>query len=202
MKDNEFEELNQLQIFLLVLVKSGVASPYDLLKKAGLGAGLTSPVLKRLEQAGALSSSSGPRRRQRYTLTEKGAVWLDAIMKPNQENWMHGRVNSFDSLPRGIILSWLYGGTNEVHQCISRAADDLEFKSKAKRLEAEGLHDVLVRQQAEIVKHNSGLAKNSLIATVYQWLTAESNAKQLHREAEVAKELHELVAPLLSAQAP
>jgi DNA-binding MarR family transcriptional regulator len=200
MKAIEFEDLSQLQVFLLVLVDAGVASPYDLLKKVGLGAGLTSPALKRLEESGVLTSTDGPRNRKKYVLTKKGTEWLDQIMKPGQEIWTYGRVNSFDALPRGIILSWLhYGDPREVHQCIARAVDDLEFMSKAKKQEAQSIYDVLRRQQAEMIREKSGSAKGQLVATTYRWLKAEAEAKLLRREAETAKDLHDLVAVLPEA---
>src|ERR1039458_10866044 len=50
------EKLNPLQILLMVFVKFGLATPYDLMSLAGMSVGLTSPTLKRLEESGALRS--------------------------------------------------------------------------------------------------------------------------------------------------
>jgi DNA-binding PadR family transcriptional regulator len=177
-----------------------LTSPYDLLKKAGLGAGLTSPALKRLEKGGLLASTPGPRNRQRYAITEKGTTWLDKTMTSGDASyWQFSRTDSYESLPRGIILAWLYSGTAEVHQGIARAADDLAFMGRVRKSEADGLRDAIVRQQAEILKQNSSAAKGQLVATTYKWLKAEADALQYRLQAEAVKEMQDLVAALPSA---
>lgn len=124
MERHESEELSALQIFLLVFVEFGLATPYDLLSKAGLGPGLTSPVLKRLREAGLLTSTPGPRNRLRYALTEKGTDLLRESLKPGESNyWQLGQMDVFESLPRGIILAWLHSGADQAHQGAARAAE-------------------------------------------------------------------------------
>lgn len=83
--DTQAEELNPLQIFLLAMVKAGLKSPYDLLMKAGLGAGLTSPALKRLEAAGLLHGTPGPRNRTRYAITRDGVEVLRRSLERGSE---------------------------------------------------------------------------------------------------------------------
>ncbi len=43
MQEAYFEDPNPHHLFLLVLVKHGLATPYDMLSKLGLGVGATSP---------------------------------------------------------------------------------------------------------------------------------------------------------------
>src|ERR1035437_7860359 len=104
MEQFQFGELNPLQIFLLVLVEFGLATPYDLLSKAGLGVGLTSPALKRLKEAGLLTSTPGPRNRVRYAITKEGRATLRENLEVGPPPfWQQGQTDVFESLPRGVI---------------------------------------------------------------------------------------------------
>ena len=108
MKNTEYEGLNPLQVFLLVLVEFGLTTPYDLLSKVGLASGLTSPALKRMNEAGLLTSTPGPRNRLRYALTEYGTAILRNSLHPNAADyWQFVTADIYESLPRGIILAWL-----------------------------------------------------------------------------------------------
>ncbi len=132
MEHDEIEELNPLQTFLMVLVEFGLATPYDLLSQVGLGPGLTSPSLKRLERAGLLVSTPGPRNRLRYGITAKGAYVLRESLGPDAANyWKAGQSDIFESLPRGVILAWLHAGVKKLTE--ARRARQTICRARPKR---------------------------------------------------------------------
>jgi len=56
------------------------------------GPGLTSPSLKRLERAGLVISTPGPRNRLRYAVTDLGAHLLRESLRPDEPNcWKAGK---------------------------------------------------------------------------------------------------------------
>ncbi len=184
MEANEIEELNPLQIFLLVLVKFGLSTPYDLLSKAGLGPGLTSPALKRLEEAGLLTSTPGPRKRLRYAITEEGRSRLDWNLKSRKTSyWRLGQLDAYESLPRGMILAWLHAGIEEAERGAERACENLANLSLKRRLEADELHRSMLRLQFGILKNDPDADEGTLIATTYQWVKALCDAEMFKGQA-------------------
>lgn len=199
MEARAIEELNPLQTFLLALVEFGLTTPYELLSRAGLGPGLTSPALKRLEQAGLLISTPGPRNRLRYEITEKGAFFLRQSTQPGENNyWQAGEVDAFESLPRGIILAWLYTGTDEARRGVERASENLLLAARKKAREAQDLREDTLRLQADLSKNRSGVNKGMLIATAYKWIKAESDSALYQLQAKAVEKL----APLLEQLPP
>jgi DNA-binding PadR family transcriptional regulator len=191
----EIEGLNPLQIFLLVFVEFGLTTPYDLLSKAGLGPGLTSPALKRMEEAGLLISTPGPRKRLRYAITEKGADLLRESL--NQANyWQLGQTDIFESLPRGIILAWLHSGVDEARRGAARATENLLVVSRRRQREAEELRSDMLRLQAGLLKADPAADKGTLIGTAYQWIKAESDATLFRLQAESVEHINQLLADL------
>lgn len=197
MEHNEIEELNPLQTFLMVLVEFGLTTPYDLLSQAGLGPGLTSPSLKRLERAGLLVSTPGPRNRLRYTITAKGTYVLRESLRPDAANyWKAGQSDIFESLPRGIILAWLHAGVEEARRGTARASDNLLRAAQKRRREADELRDFMLRLRADILKDASTVDSGFLIATAYRWIKAECDAALFQQEAEVIEHIDQLLADL------
>jgi DNA-binding MarR family transcriptional regulator len=195
MEQFQFGELNPLQIFLLALVKFGLATPYDLLSKAGLGPGLTSPVLKRLEEAGLVTSTPGPRKRVRYAITEIGASKLSESSQLG-DYWQFGQKDIFESLPRAMILAWLHSDVDEARYGAARAADSLLKLSRRRQRESEELRVSMLGLQADILKDDRTAAKGLLIATAYQWLKAESDAALFRLQAEAIGKINKLLADL------
>jgi DNA-binding PadR family transcriptional regulator len=195
MEQFQFGELNPLQIFLLVFVEFGLATPYDLLTKAGLGPGLTSPALKRLEEAGFVTSTPGPRKRLKYAITETGANQLRESFQLG-DYWQFGQRDVFESLPRGIILAWLNSGVDEAHYGAGRAADSLLNLARRRQRESEELRGSMLRLQADILKDDRPAAKGLLIATAYQWLKAESDAALYRVQAEAIGEINKSLVDL------
>jgi DNA-binding PadR family transcriptional regulator len=77
-----------LELFLLALVSRGIVTPYDLKMSAAISPGASIPALNRLETAGHLQKGEGgPRNRQEYQITRKGAAllqssWRDLLQAP------------------------------------------------------------------------------------------------------------------------
>jgi len=178
METIENEWYNPLETFLLVLVEFGLSTPYELLSKAGLGPGLTSPVLKRLKEAGLLTSKPGPRNRQRYAITKKGRKAIDRSLESGRVGfWRLGLLDLYGSLPRGIVLSWLLGGIDEARNGVIRAGEDLMVLAQKTRRDADELRTSMLRLQADIVKHEPGADEGMLVATTYQWIKAVCDAE-------------------------
>jgi DNA-binding PadR family transcriptional regulator len=198
--DTQAEELNPLQIFLLAMVKAGLKSPYDLLMKAGLGAGLTSPALKRLEAAGLLHGTPGPRNRMRYAITRDGLRVLRGSLEEGQKYWCSGKADIFDSLPRAVVLAWLHGGVEEASRGVAQAANKLLQESQSREREAETAHDRL-KQELRTDLGNGDVTPDAgtLIPAIYRWIKAESDAKLYRLQAEAVQGLAPLIKDLPSA---
>jgi DNA-binding PadR family transcriptional regulator len=191
------EELNPLQALLLVFVKFGLSTPYDLMSQAGMSVGLTSPALKRLEKEGLLTCVSGPRNRMRYSMTEKGEDKLRASLESGQtRQWRLGRFDTFESAPRAIFLAWASSGVDDAQRCVSRAAKELEHQSQRKQREAEELHDAMLHLNADLSKGEHGFDKGVLIATVYRWMKVSSDAALLKMQADAIGKMSPLLPDL------
>ena len=200
MENDEFEGLTPLGIFLLVLVEFGLSTPYELLSKAGLGAGLTSPALKRMKEAGLLTSTPGPRNRVRYAITAKGSNLCKESLKPGGANyWQLGQTDILESLPRGIILAWLHSGVDEAHEGVARATGNAAVVAQRRQRDAAELRASMVRQQADILKNDSAAAKGTLVATAYQWIKAECDASLFRMQVDATAQISKLLAHLPSA---
>jgi DNA-binding PadR family transcriptional regulator len=194
-----FERLSPHQVLLLVFIKFGLTSPYDLMSQAGMSVGLTSPVLKRMKKDGLLSCTTGPRNRMRYSLTEKGEAELMASLQAGQtRHWRAGRSETFESAPRTVLLAWAYSGVDEALRCIGRTAKDLEHQAQKKEREADELRDSMLHLKADLIKGESGFDKAILAATTYRWMKVQSEATLLKSQAETISTM----APLLSDLPP
>jgi DNA-binding PadR family transcriptional regulator len=72
-----------LDLFLLALIESGISTPYQLQKEAGLSQGATIPTLQRLLEAGLVGQGTpGGRRRTNYKVTASGKKTLRSGWRP------------------------------------------------------------------------------------------------------------------------
>lgn len=200
MQEAYFEDPNPHHLFLLVLVKHGLATPYDMLSKLGLGVGATSPPLKRLEKAGLLTGTSQPRRSTRYAITEKGEEELRSqIESGRMRHWWIEESYVYRSTPRAMFLSWLYSGPKQISDCVDVAMQELRFLAHKKKQEAQAIRETIPRFEANC--RHSGLADDEglLVAAVYQWLKAESDAALFTVQIEALKTMGLLLANLPSA---
>ena len=182
------DDLNQLQVQLLVFVKFGLATPYDLMSQAGMSVGLTSPALKRLEEAGLLTCTLGARKSMRYAITEKGDELLGIALKSGRPtHWRLGRYESFESAPRAILLAWASFGMEEASRCVDQASEELRFQAQQKEGDAEQLRLAMHRLESTLFQENADANKGELMATAYRWMKAASDAALLRLQVEAMK---------------
>jgi DNA-binding PadR family transcriptional regulator len=200
MDDIEINGLSQLNVFLLALVEFGLTTPYDLLSKAGLGSGLTSPALKRLKEAGLLTSTHGPRNRQRYAITDKGKNALRLNLDTGSWRlWQQGQTDIFESLARGIILAWLHPGIDGIRCGISEAEHKLSVLNRKRQMDAEELRASMLRLKDGTLNQGQVEVHGLLIATAYSWLKAECDATLFRLQFEATGEIKKLIEGLPSA---
>jgi DNA-binding PadR family transcriptional regulator len=193
----DYKELNPLELFLLTFVAFGLTTPYDLQSKAGLGPGLTSPSLKRLSEAGLLASTSGPRKRLQYRLTKLGYTTLRRTLEDSKvDYWQVGQTDAYWSLPRAMVLAWLFADITEARRGVTRAISNLVLLSFKREHDAKVLHDSMLRMQAEIDSGDRAADPGKLVGVVYQWLSAEAAARLFTVQAQLAKEVAVLLKQL------
>ncbi len=155
------------------------------------------PHIKFAQQEQPAPALSIPAGMSRYALTEKGANLLRESVRPDDASyWAVGQTDIFESLPRGIILAWLFFGVDEAHRGAVRAAEQLLIMAGRRQREAEELHASLLRLQPEILKDGPTPAKGVMIATAYQWIKDEYDATLFRLEGEAIERLHQLLAEL------
>ena len=116
-----------LDLFILALIASGVATPYELKTAAGLSPGATIPALERLLEAGfVLQGKPGPRGRTVHKITADGRRCL-------KSNWREliddGPSGDLDADLRVALLAVWLGGDR-------RLGADLLRRSAEKKLES------------------------------------------------------------------
>ncbi len=191
------EELNLLQLLLLAFVKSGLTAPYDLISQAGLSVGLSSPAFKRLEEAGLLTTTEGPRRRTDYALTEKGREQFRASLDSGLPTyWEFGRQNTYESMARVLLLLWVSFGREEAERCIYTVRGDLEAQAKRKHREAESTKADIAHLESKLFRSTPDEENGALLASSYRWLKTSSEADLLERQAEAVGRMTALLEEL------
>jgi DNA-binding PadR family transcriptional regulator len=127
---------NDLDLFVLALIESGLSTPYALKTAAGLSPGATIPALARLMKARfVLPGKSGSRGRTDHKITREGRAFL-------RNGWRaligDGPSGDLDADLRVALLALFVGGDR-------RLAADFLRQSAARKLEsirsAEGIHE-------------------------------------------------------------
>jgi DNA-binding PadR family transcriptional regulator len=176
---------NLLEVLLLVMVRRGIGTPYDLDSRAGLPVGATSPALKRLEVEGLLTSEAGARRKLSYSITERGDQVLNEsvklLLKPS-----HARrqFSLFESAPRIVLIAWLYSNTAEAVEFVRRAVVELGVQSDRKQWEADDLFGSIGRLQQSLIPGVLPEDDGTFVSMVYRWMKAEMEARLLRSQAE------------------
>lgn len=97
---------DDLELFILALLKHGIRSSYDLLVRGGLSPGASLPALDRLENAGFVERGRAlARGRVEYSLTSMGARHLERGWKPLLES----ASDDFEVVVRIAALALLMG---------------------------------------------------------------------------------------------
>ena len=116
-----------LDLFVLALIESGVATPYELQKSAGISQGASILTLQRLLEAGfARQGKVGPRGRSDYKVTAAGKKALKSGWQPLIEE---GPSGDLDADLRVALLA-LWGGDRRLaahflHQSADRMLESL-----------------------------------------------------------------------------
>jgi DNA-binding PadR family transcriptional regulator len=125
-----------LELFVLAMVRQGLATPYELKTKAGLSLGSTVPVLARLkEDALVKASEEGARRSRKFSTTAKGTKaptqgWAEQLATEHTD---------LDSILRVAYLAWLHGDKTACQEFMKRSADGLHGWVGSLRAEADRL---------------------------------------------------------------
>ena len=192
-----FAKLEPLEIFLLVFVKSGLATPYDLLSQIGMGVGTSSPALKRMKEKGLLTCTLGPRNRMQFAMTEDGEKQLRSALDGGPKRyWRHGRRDTFDSLRRGILLAWVDTRHDDANSCVYSAQKDLVELARGKERNAREFRKEAFRLRDEMTKNKETGDTGLLIATIYRWIEAAMDADQFKLQAKALQGLDGLIADL------
>lgn len=189
--------LSQLEMLLLVLVKAGIATPYDLLNQFGIGVGTSSPALKRMANNGLLTITPGPRNRMRFAITKDGDGRLrSALNEGPPRYWKHGDRDTFDSLRRLILLAWMDRSLAGAVYCVNEAKKELEelFDRRVRR--ASRLREKVL--QKEPVEGEQILDDAQLIAYVSGWIEATFDALQFESQIDVLTRVLGLIGELPS----
>lgn len=193
-------KLNSLEVLVLVFVKSGLTSAYDLVSQAGMSASLAGPAMKRMEVAGLLIGTPGPRNAMRYAITEAGEnVLRDSLQSRRANDWFPERHSIFESGPRSVLLACLYSGPNKAINCVDWAIEELRLQSHKKEREAKDLLETLHRRRKKFLKDKSASDEGILIATAYRWLKATLDASLFKMQADAMGEIVPLIWELPSA---
>lgn len=155
-----------LDLFILALIESGISTPYDFKRSAGLSPGATIPALQRLIEAGNIRpGKSGPRGRtvHRITLAGKKLLktgWRDLIQE--------GPSGDLDSDLRVALLALWAGGDR-------RLAKEFLEQSAARKIAA-----------LDALAETAARASGSLLADWYTRLRSGSTRAVLKAESAAA----------------
>src|SRR5579864_9473005 len=95
-----------LDLFILVLIQSGLGTTYDMKSKAGLSVGSTAPILARLEEARLIEApKAGVREVRRFSITKEGRKQLFA----SWEGLLTRRTTDVDEILRITYIAWVMG---------------------------------------------------------------------------------------------
>jgi DNA-binding PadR family transcriptional regulator len=173
-------KLNSLEILLLVFVKYGLTSTYDLISHAGMSAGLTGPALKRMKSAGLLKAKAGRRRVIRYWLTEAGERALrHSLARAKAQNWWLEQNSFFETLPRSMFLSWFLLGFEKMGDWMEFAEDQLQELHDRKNGEAADQASRFLVLKKRFRNDPESVPSGFLLAQAYRAMKARSEAAVL-----------------------
>jgi DNA-binding PadR family transcriptional regulator len=116
-----------LDLFVLALIESGISTPYELQKSAGLSPGATIPALQRLLEGGFLRSGKpGARGRIVHSITPAGGKFLKSGWRILLEDGPSGDLDA--DLRVALLVQWA-GGKREL-------ASDFLQQLASKKLES------------------------------------------------------------------
>jgi DNA-binding PadR family transcriptional regulator len=112
-----------LDLFILALIDSGVTTPYELQKAAGISQGASIPTLQRLLEAGFVrQGKAGPRGRSDYKVTAGGKKALKNGWQPLIEE---GPSGDLDADLRVALLALWAGDRRLATQFLHQSSDKM-----------------------------------------------------------------------------
>ena len=164
-----------LELFVLAMVRQGLATPYELKTKAGLSLGSTVPVLARLKKNALVKASEeGARRSRKFSITAKGTKsltqgWAEQLATEHTD---------LDSILRVASLAWLHGDTKACQEFMKRSATGLRGWAGSLRAEAD-------RLAAKVGQSPDG--------DTYVWLRTHCEAARAETDAAALVELSDRI---------
>ena len=169
-----------LDLFVLALIDSGVSTPYEFQKEAGLSPGATIPALQRLLEAGCVRQGKpGSRGRTDYRITTVGRKFLKSGWRILLEDGPSGDLDA--DLRIGLLVLWA-GGKRQL------AADFLQ-QSASKKLES-----------IELLEAGDANSSISSLANWYAKLRSSSTKALQKAESAAALKMAEALPPRLPAK--
>jgi DNA-binding PadR family transcriptional regulator len=170
-----------LDLFVLALIDSGISTPYEFQKAAGLSPGATIPALQRLLEAGFVRQGKpGSRGRTNHSITPTGRKFLKSGWRVLIEDGPSGDLDA--DLRIALLVLWA-GGKRQL-------ATDFLQQSASKKLES------IERLQAE--EESSSI---SSIANWYARLRSSSTKALLKAESAAALKMAKALPQRFSAKA-
>lgn len=112
---------DDLDLFLLALIREGITTPYRMQKTAGISQGASLQSLKRLALRRLIGvSEEGPRRRTEFRLTTAGRRWLDAGCARLADSEPAGDLDSV--LRKALLIAFLQKDGKKAAQFLRAAA--------------------------------------------------------------------------------
>ena len=161
-----------LDLFILALVQSGCATPYDLKARAGISIGSSAPVLERLAKGGLLEKANpGVRDRSEFSITKKGEKRVES----DWQDLLAGRPTDADAILRIAYLAWTLGRGDLLKKFIDTAAETLSDAAATRRAEMKQLQGA-----------TSGVGPEA-----FRWLKTSLEAARLEAQSKELKALAE-----------
>jgi DNA-binding PadR family transcriptional regulator len=170
-----------LDLFVLALIDSGVSTPYEFQKSAGLSPGATIPALQRLFAAGFVRPGKpGSRGRTNHSITPAGRKFLKNAWRTLLEDGPSGNLDA--DLRVALLVLWA-GGKRQL-------ATDFLQQSASKKLES-----------IELLEAGEENHSVSSLANWYARLRFTSAKTLLQAESDAALKMAEALPPRLPAKA-
>lgn len=182
-----------LEILILLCTKAGIGTPYAILTQMGVGVGASSPVLKRLEEEGLLSSESAQRNSRKYSITESGEALLISTL--NAGPGVYGgslKLRPYQRLRRLIFFAWIKGNLNEARVEIDKAEANLMRWSRRCDGEAKEYRSILPLSKYESVGAEQG-DPSDYLPPVYKFIDAVASAAEARLQVQALGALRKLV---------
>jgi DNA-binding PadR family transcriptional regulator len=158
-------QLSTLDKFILVLIRAGYPTLYDIATVAGISIGASAPALARLHKRRLVRSGrKGVRNRQEYQLTRSGERVLDEVSNKFSPEI---RGLEFESLARVVVTLWIDNHRPKALQLLS------DWVSQEAEFESTGAADVPDRQADA--------------AQVYRWIVQQARQFRVQADLKAAK---------------